>query len=89
MDYIFASQYLTSRLLSAEVKYGFEQSDHASVLVKMCINEDIKVGPGLTRVNSVLLNSPVQLNAVITGLNSVMTKNGQVTEVSLSRDMFM
>ena len=53
-------------------KYGFEQSDHASVLVEMYINEEIKVGPGLTRVNSVLLDDPVKLTAVIADLNVMM-----------------
>ena len=39
LDYIFVSQYLTSRITNVEVKYGFELSDHASVLVEMHVNE--------------------------------------------------
>ena len=55
-----------------EVKYGFEQSDHASVLVEMHINEEIRVGPGLTRVNSVLLEDLLKLTAVIAELTVMM-----------------
>ena len=36
----------TGRITRVEVSYGFEQSDHAAVLVEMHINEDIEVGPG-------------------------------------------
>ena len=63
LDYIFVSQYLASRITRVEVSYGFEQSDHAAVLVEMHINEDIEVGPGLTKVNSTVLNNPSNLVA--------------------------
>ena len=46
----------SARITKVEVKYGFEQSDHASVSVGIHINEDIEVGPGLTRINSSVLN---------------------------------
>ena len=38
----------------------------------MHINEEIRVGPGLTRVNSVLLDDPLKLTAVIADLNVMM-----------------
>ena len=68
LDYIFVSQYLTSRISRVEVSYGFELSDHADVMVEMHINEDIEVGPGLTKVNSSVFNNPVNLLAVITAI---------------------
>ena len=49
LDYIFVSQYLTSRIIKVAVSNGFEQSDHAAVSVEININEDIEVGPGLTK----------------------------------------
>ena len=58
------SQYLTSRISRVEVSYGFEQSDHTTVLVEMHINADIEVGPGLIKVNSTVLNNPSNLVAV-------------------------
>ena len=51
-----------------EVSYGFELSDHADVMVEMHINEDIEVGPGLTKVNSSVFNNPVNLLAEITAI---------------------
>ena len=54
-----------------EVSYGFEQSDHAAVMVEMHINEDIEVGPGLTKVNSTVLNDSVNLLAVINFVQQV------------------
>ena len=72
LDYIFVSQYLTSRITRVEVSYSFEQSDHAAVMVEMHVNEDIKVGPGLTKVNSAVLSDPVQLLAVKAEISEMM-----------------
>ena len=38
----------------------------------MYINEDIKVGPGLTRVNSVLLKDPLKLAAVTADISVML-----------------
>ena len=72
LDYIFVSQYLTSRITRVEVSYSFEQSDHAAVMVEMHVNEDIKVGPGLTKVNSAVLSDPAQLLAVKAEISEMM-----------------
>ena len=53
------------------MSYSFEQSDHAAFLVEKHVNEDIKVGPELTRVNSALLSDPIQLLAVIAEISYV------------------
>ena len=34
------------------MSYGFEQSDHAAVLVEMHINADIEVGPSLNYIST-------------------------------------
>ena len=46
------------------VEWAFEQSDHATVTVEMRIKEDISVGPGLTRVNSTILEDNTTLERV-------------------------
>ena len=66
------SQYLTSRIIIVEVSYSFEKSDHAAVFVEMHVNEDIEVGPGLTRVNSAVLRDLVQLLAVKAEISDMM-----------------
>ena len=48
-----------------EVNYGFEQSDHAAVLIEMYLNQDIEIGPGLTKVNTAVLNDQTNLLSVI------------------------
>ena len=48
-----------------EVKYEFEQSDHAAVLIEMYLNQDIEIGPGLTKVNTAVLNDQTNLLSVI------------------------
>ena len=61
-----------NRINKVEVKFGFEQSDHASVVVEMCVNEEISVGPGLIKVNCEILNNPVQLEVVLREINEMM-----------------
>ena len=74
LDYIFVSQYLTTRINRVEVNYSFEQSDQAGIFVKMHINEDIVTGLGLTKVNSSVLNNPVNLLAVTSELRELLTQ---------------
>ena len=40
----------------------------------MYINKDIEIGPGLTRVNSSLLNEPTKLLAIITELGGMIAQ---------------
>ena len=51
LDYIFMSGFLTSRINSVATDWAYEQSDHASIVIKMKIDTEIVKGPGLTRVN--------------------------------------
>ena len=56
------SGYLTSRINSVSTDWAFEQSDHASLVIKMKINTEIVKGPGLTRINEKILDDPDKLN---------------------------
>ena len=56
-----------------KLDWAYEQSDHASVSVEPILNEEIKVGPGLTKVNASVLDDPVSLARA----NSGRTRLGQ------------
>ena len=58
LDYVFVSGYLTSRIKRVSINIAFEQSDHASLFIEMHIEEEIEVGPGLSRVNGAILDDP-------------------------------
>jgi len=55
LDYIFVSNYLSGRINKAEVNWSFEKSDHAAVTCYLKIEESVEKGPGITRINSKLL----------------------------------
>jgi hypothetical protein len=62
LDYIFVSGYLASKSTKVQVECSYEQSDHASFYVEMHINEEIVMGPGLTRINADVLNDTQKLS---------------------------
>ena len=64
LDYVFVSKYLSTKINKVEVDWAFEQSDHASVAVGMYLKEEIIMGPGLTRINSYVLDNPITLLGV-------------------------
>ena len=54
-------KYLPTKIAKVEVDWAFKQSDHASVAVGMYLKEEVIMGPGLTRINSSVLNDPLAL----------------------------
>jgi hypothetical protein len=44
-----------------QLEWSCEQSDHASVYVELHINEDIVMGPGLTRIDAHVVNDTHKL----------------------------
>jgi exonuclease III len=74
LDYIFISRYLISKISNVETDWAFEQSDHASVTVEINIDQEIKVGPGLTRINSIILEDPVILERVRRELKEMLNQ---------------
>jgi hypothetical protein len=62
LDFIFVSGYLASKSTMVQVECSYEQSDHVSIYVELHINEEIIMGPGLTRINSVVLDDTHKLN---------------------------
>jgi hypothetical protein len=61
LDYMFVSSYMASRITKVQVEWSYEQSDHASLHVELHINDEILMGPGLTRVNSFVRDDPQKL----------------------------
>ena len=57
----FCLKYLPTKIAKVEVDWAFKQSDHASVAVGMYLKEEVIMGPGLTRINSSVLNDPLAL----------------------------
>ena len=57
----FMSGYLTSRINNVGTDWAYEQSDHASLVIKLRINTEIIKGPGLTRLNEKILENPAKL----------------------------
>jgi len=57
LDYIFMSNYLMGRILKVETNWSFEKSDHAAVSCFLNIDEKVKKGPGIARLNGRLLDN--------------------------------
>ena len=74
LDYIFTSVYLSSRIIKVKTDWAFEQSDHASVYEEIYINEEANAGPGLTKVNSNILENPSYLKLAISEINNLLAQ---------------
>ena len=58
------SNYLSTKILNVEIDWALKQSDHALVKLEMNLNVDVKMGLGLTRINSNVLEDPQTLGKV-------------------------
>jgi exonuclease III len=58
LDYIFISDVLSNRILNASLDWGFGKSDHAAVIMNLKMVESIEKGPGITQVNTKILEDP-------------------------------
>jgi exonuclease III len=57
LDYIFMSSYLIGNIQKVDVNWSFDKSDHAAVTCYLKVNESAEKGPGITRLNSKLLEN--------------------------------
>ena len=53
---------------------GYEKSDHASVMVGLHIGDETSMGPGLTKVNSLVLDDPDNLAIVKSKLANMISQ---------------
>ena len=74
IDYIFMSTYLTNKVSNVALDWGYEKSDHASVMVGLHIGDETEMGPGLIRVNSLALDDPTNLSIVKTELLNLISQ---------------
>ena len=68
------SSYTASRITKVQVEWSYEQSDHASLHVELHINDEILMGPGLTRVNSSVLDDPQKLGVAKTEIQEMLNQ---------------
>ncbi len=64
LDYIFVSESLKSHDSSSEVNWSFDKSDHAAVITKIRLKEDVRKGPGISKVNTEVLKDPTKLEQI-------------------------
>ena len=55
---------MATKIVGVGLDWAFEQSDHASISIDLCIRDDVKPGPGLTKVNARILDDSVSLHKV-------------------------
>ena len=68
------SNYLVSRITNSSLDWGFEKSDHSSVKISLDLGVDVPTGPGLTKVNSTVLDDAINVAKVISSLNIMLSK---------------
>jgi hypothetical protein len=60
LDYIYVSSNLSNKIVSSEVDWAFEKSDHAAVMTKVNIQMEIQKGPGIVKVNTEILSDDLK-----------------------------
>jgi exonuclease III len=58
LDYVFVSEIMLSKITEARTEWSFDKSDHAAVIIKFKLLDDIVKGPGIIRVNAAVLEDP-------------------------------
>jgi exonuclease III len=59
LDYIFLSKSLVTKITKVKLDWAYDSSDHAALEIVLKIEETPKRGPGLTRINTTILEDPV------------------------------
>ncbi len=55
LDYFFVSNEISHRISGSNIDWAFESSDHAALKVNILVEDIPKKGPGLTRINTKIL----------------------------------
>jgi len=74
LDYLFISNGLVSRIVNSRVDWAFEKSDHAALITTIKLNPEISKGPGILKVNPIILNDPQKLEQVRSDLNFLINQ---------------
>ena len=62
LDYIYVSNTLKSRIVTSGTDWAFDRSDHAAVITKIRIKEEINKGPGITTINVEIMKDPFKIS---------------------------
>ena len=76
LDYIFVSESLLANISKVEHNWSFETSDHAALSVEFKLNQIPVRGPGISKVNTNILDDPKTLNEVRFEIKSLMEQVG-------------
>ncbi len=64
LDYIYISSELSNKVISSEVDWAFEKSDHAAVKTTINIQTEIRKGPGIVKVNVEILRDNIKRDQI-------------------------
>ncbi len=59
LDYVFVSESLVRFITYCDNDWAFGSSDHAAVKIHLSVPEERVFGPGITKVNTTILNDPI------------------------------
>ena len=72
LDYIFVTESVARNIVSAELDWAFDKSDHAAVIVSLKTNNDLVSGPGPTKVNTKVLEDLTRANQIGIEIHELM-----------------
>jgi len=58
LDYVFVSSEFETQIKEARVDWNFDTSDHAAVRIDFEDEDEVKMGPGITKLNMKILEDP-------------------------------
>jgi hypothetical protein len=74
LDYIFISAPLSQFVVKANHDWTFENSDLAAVLITLKENNNITRGPGITKINTAVLDDPKLVKQIENEINIMMNQ---------------
>ncbi len=77
LDYIYVSGTLLARIHSTKSNWSYDKSDHAALVTTIIMRDEIRKGPGITKVNTDILKNSNKLaqirSEVINLINQIPT----------------
>jgi exonuclease III len=74
LDYIFVSEVLSRHIVNCKQDWALSSSDHAAVVVGLTIPEDTRTGPGISKLNTFLLNDPIRTKQIDENLKIMLNQ---------------
>ncbi len=64
LDYIFISSSLLARISSSKINWSYDKSDHAALISTVKMKDEVRKGPGITKVNTEVLKDASTLKLI-------------------------